>query len=135
MFVLKWVNIHSVQTADDNNLTSKEFSKLVLYLDRTAISCQINNYLTTNRGNFLKMQCGCYRYALLAVLLWLAVESALFKNSRKTETWLFGASLWKIIKALWLVKYSCKFAFNVRRSWNSEFLGLWWHALVFELTS
>ena len=42
---------------------------LVLYIDTTAISNQIKYYLTTNRGNFLEMQCGFYRYALLADLL------------------------------------------------------------------
>ena len=36
----------------------------------------------------------------------LVVERAFTKNSRKTGTCLFGAWLWKIIKALWLVKYS-----------------------------
>ena len=36
--------------------------KLVLYLDITAISKQIKYYLTTNRGNFLEMQYGFYRY-------------------------------------------------------------------------
>ena len=47
------------------------------------------------------MQYGFYRYALLADLLWLVVERAFTKNSRKARTYLFGASLRKIIKALW----------------------------------
>ena len=106
---------YSVQTTDDNSkLTSKTFQmifklysfKVVLYLDTAAISNQIKYYLTTIRWNFLEMQCGFYRYALLADLLWLAVERAFTKNSGKAATWLFEALLWKIIKLLWLVKYS-----------------------------
>ena len=46
------------------------------------------------------MQHGSYRYALLADLLWLVVERAFTKNSRKAGMWLFGVSLKKIIKAL-----------------------------------
>ena len=124
------------------NLVQKHFkqllyytvSKLVLYLDATAISNQIKYYLTTNKRNLLEIQYGFYRCALLADLLWLFVERAFSKNSRKAGTWLFGASLWKISKILWLVKYSNKFVFSDRRSWNSECPGLW-YALVFELTS
>ena len=56
------------------------------------------------------------------------------KNSRKAGKWLFGASLWKIIKALWLVKYSNKIVFIDRKSWNSEYPGLQ-YAMVFDLTS
>ena len=83
---------HSVQTADDDSkLTSKAFYttfvlysfKLVLYLDTTAISNQIKYHFTKNRGDFLKMLYGFYRYALLANLLWLVVERAFTKNSRK----------------------------------------------------
>ena len=86
---------HSVQTADDDSkLTSKAFYttfvlysfKLVLYLDTTAISNQIKYHFTTNRGNFLKMLYGFYSYALLANLLWLVVERAFTKNSRKAGT-------------------------------------------------
>ena len=86
---------HSVQTADDDSkLTSKAFYttfvlysfKLVLYLDTTAISNQIKYHLTTNRGNFLKILYNFYRYALLADLLWLVVERAFTKNSRKAGT-------------------------------------------------
>ena len=93
---------------------------MVLHLDTTAISNQIKYCLTTNRGNFLEMQYGFYKYALLADLIWLVVERTFMKNSRKAGTWLFGASLWKIIKSLWLVKYSSKFVFIDRRSWNSQ---------------
>ena len=82
---------------------------MLLYLDVSAISDPIKYYSTTNRGIFRDMQYGFYRYALLADLLWLVVERAFTKNSRKAGTCLFGASLWKIIKALWLVKYSCLF--------------------------
>ena len=86
---------HRVQTADDDSkLTSKAFYttfvlysfKLVLYLDTTAISNQIKDNLTTNRGNFLEMLYGFYRYALLADLLWLVVERAFTKNSKKART-------------------------------------------------
>ena len=35
-----------------------------------------------------------------ADLLWIVAERAFTKNSREAGTWLFGASLWKIIKAL-----------------------------------
>ena len=108
--------------------------KSVLYLDTTAICNQMKYYLTTNRGNFLEMHCGFYRYVFLADLRWLVVKRAFTKNSRKAGTCLFGESSWKIIKALWLIKYSSKFVFIGKRSWNSECPGLW-YALVFELTS
>ena len=39
------------------------------------------------------MQYGFYRYALLADSLWVAVEKAFTKNSRKAGTCLFGAAL------------------------------------------
>ena len=58
------------------------------------------------------MQYGFNRYGLLVyLLLWVAVERAFTKNSRKAGTSLSGASLRKIIKALLLVKYSNKFVF------------------------
>ena len=84
-----------MKTADDNGkLTSKAFQttfvlcsfKLVLCLDTTAISNQIKCNLTTIRGNFLEMQYGFYRYALLEDLLWLVVERAFIENSRKAGT-------------------------------------------------
>ena len=80
------------------------------------------------------MQYDFYRYPLLADLLWVVVERAFTKNSRKAGTWLFGALLWKIIKALRLVKHSSKFFFIDRRSSNSEYPGLW-YAMVFDWTS
>ena len=46
---------------------------MVLYLDPTAIINKIKCYLTTNGGNFLEIQCGFYRYALLTDLLWLVL--------------------------------------------------------------
>ena len=49
------------------------------------------------------MQYGFYKYALLVNLLWFIVEKAFTKNLRKARAWLFGASMRKIIKALWLV--------------------------------
>ena len=52
-------------------------------LDTTAISNQIKYYLTTSRGNFLEIQYGIYRYALIADFPWLAVERAFTKNARK----------------------------------------------------
>ena len=88
-------NEHSVQTADGNSkLTSNTFKttlvlcnfKLVLYLDTTAVKNQIKYYLTTSRGNFLDIQYSFYRYALLTDLLWLVVEGAFTKNSRKSRT-------------------------------------------------
>ena len=39
------------------------------------------------------MRYGFYRDAFLADLIWLVVERAFTKNSRKVGTWLFGASL------------------------------------------
>ena len=119
MFILKQVNIALRQKMTTVNLLQKQFKQLLdwaasnwyyflMQLDTTAISNQIKYYLTTNRGNFLEMQYGFYRYVLLGDLLWLAVERAFTKNSRKTGTWLFGVLLWKIIKALWLIKYSSK---------------------------
>ena len=60
--------------------------KSVLYLDTTAISNQIKYYLATNRATFLEMKYDIYRYALLADLLWLVVEKAFTKNSRKAVT-------------------------------------------------
>ena len=73
-----------MQTADDNSKVFKTtfvlYSfKLVLYFDTTTIKY----YLTTNRRIFLEMQYGFCRYALLADLLWLAVERVFTKNSRK----------------------------------------------------
>ena len=98
MFVLKRANIACRQQMTTVNLLQKHFKqlyifKLVLYLDTTAISNQIKYYLTTNRGNFLEIQYGFYRYALLADLLLLIVERGFTKNSRKAGTCLFGASL------------------------------------------
>ena len=128
---------YSVQTADDSNkLISKACKatfvlccfKLVLNLDTTTISNQIKYYFTKTEEIFW----GC-RYTLLSDFLWV-VERAFTKNSRKAGLWLFGASLWKIIKALWLVKFSGKLIFIERRSWNSECPGLW-YTLVSELTS
>ena len=87
-----------------------------------------------NRGNILEMQYGFCSYALFVDCPWLAVARSFTKNSRKVAMWLFGASLWKIIKVLWLVKYSSKFVFIHRRCWNSECSGLW-YALVFEMTT
>ena len=66
---------------------------IVLYIDTTAISNQIKYYLTTNRRNFLELQYGFYRYALLVDLLWLVVEKPITKNSGKARTGLFGGSL------------------------------------------
>ena len=94
MFVLKQANIACRQHMTAVNLLQKHLKttfllysfKLVLYLDTTAISNQIKYYLTTNRGNFLEMHNGFYRYALLADLLWLVVERAFTKNSKKART-------------------------------------------------
>ena len=83
------------KTADGNSqFTSKAFQtsfvlcrfKLVLHLDTTAITNQIKYYLTRNRGNFLEMQYGFYGYTLRADLLWLVIERAFVKNSRKAGT-------------------------------------------------
>ena len=91
---------HSVQTAHDNSkLVSKTLQttlvlysfKLVLYLDTTAISNQIKYYLTTNRDIFLDIQYSFYKNDL---------RRSFTKNIRNSRTWLFGALLWKIIKAL-----------------------------------
>ena len=140
---MKRANIACRQQMKTVNLLQKYFKNfriilnsfnLVWYLDTTAINSQIKYYLTANRGNFPEMHYGFYRYALLADLLWLVVDRVFTKNSRKAGMWLFGASLWKIIKVLWPVKYSSKFVFIDRRSWNSECPALW-YALVFELTS
>ena len=73
-------------------------------------------------------------YTLPTDVLWLVVERAFAKHSRKAGMRLFGTSLWKVIESLWLVKYSSKFVFIDGRSWNSECPGLW-YALVFELAS
>ena len=123
-----------MQTADDNSKVFKTtfvlYSfKLILYFDTTAISSQIKYYLTTNRRIFLEMQYGFCRYALLADLLWLAVERVFTKNSRKAGKWLFGASSWKIIEVLWLVKCLSKFVFLDKRSWkvNVQSCGLHWY--------
>ena len=55
-------------------------------MDTTAIGNQIKYYLNTNRENFLEMQYGICSYVLLADLLWLVVETAFTKNSRKAGT-------------------------------------------------
>ena len=54
---------------------------------------------------------------------------AFTKNLRKPGTWLFGASLWKIINALWLVKYSSKFLLLTREAWivNVQGCGMRWY--------
>ena len=79
---------------------------MVLYLDAAAISNQIKYYLTANWAIFLEMQFGFYTYVWLSNLLWVVVERAFTKNSRRAGRWLFGTSLWKIIKFLWLIKCS-----------------------------
>ena len=141
---MKRANIASRQQMTTVNLLKKHFKQLLYWtasnwhyiliqLDTTAISNQIKYYLTKDSGNFLEMQYGFYKYALLADLLWLVAERAFTKNLKKAGTCLFGASLWKIIKVLWLVKCSSKFVFTDRRSWNSKCPWLR-YALVFELT-
>ena len=135
MFVLKRANIACRQQITTVKLLQKHFKQLSYYTTSNWYYILVQlHYLSTNRGNFLKMQYSFYWCALLADLLWVIVGRAFTKNSRKARTWLFGASLWKIIEALWLVKYSSKFVFIDRRSWNSEYPGLW-YGLVFELTS
>ena len=135
MFVLKRANIACRQQITTVKLLQKHFKQLSYYTTSNWYYILVQlHYLSTNRGNFLKMQYSFYWCALLADLLWVIVGRAFTKNSRKARTWLFGASLWKIIEALWLVKYSSKFVFIDRRSWNSEYSGLW-YGLVFELTS
>ena len=141
---MKRANIASRQQMTTVNLLKKHFKQLLYWtasnwhyiliqLDTTAISNQIKYYLTKDSGNFLEMQYGFYKYALLADLLRLVAERAFTKNLTKAGTCLFGASLWKIIKVLWLVKCSSKFVFTDRRSWNSKCPWLR-YALVFELT-
>ena len=76
------------------NLLQKHFKQLSYYtasnwyyilielLSVTKSSIRVK----TNRGNFLEMQYGFYRYALLADLLWLVVERVFTKNPRKAGT-------------------------------------------------
>ena len=141
---MKRTNIASRQQMTTVNLLKKHFKQLLYWtasnwhyiliqLDTTAISNQIKYYLTKDSGNFLEMQYGFYKYALLADLLWLVAQRAFTKNLTKARTCLFGASLWKIIKVLWLVKCLSKFVFTDRKSWNSKCPWLR-YALVFELT-
>ena len=110
-----------METADDNtnrlNSLQKYFKQLsyytasnwLLYLDATGISNQIKYYFTKNRGNLLEIQYGFYMYDLLADLIWVVVKRAFTKYSRKAGMWLFGTSLWKTIKALWLANFSRNF--------------------------
>ena len=62
---------HSVQIADDySKVTSKALQltlvlyifKLALYFNSIIFSNQIKHYLAINRGNFLQIQYGFYRY-------------------------------------------------------------------------
>ena len=47
-------------------------------------------------------------------------------------TWLFGASLWKIVKALLLYEIVHVSLFYDKRSWNSECPGQWQGLMVFD---
>ena len=140
--VLKQAIITCRQETAPINLLQKHFKQISYYAVRnchyTLIHLLINNpikyYSTTSRGIFLEMQYGFYSYASLTDFLWLAIERAFTKNSRKSGTWLCRASLRKIIKAFWLVKYSSNFGFVDWRNWKGECPELR-YALVFELTS
>ena len=68
---LKWANIAWRQQMTTLNLLQKHFKQLWHYtvsdwylLHTAAISNQMKYYLTINRGTFLEMQYGFYRYAL-----------------------------------------------------------------------
>ena len=119
-----WVNLcfetsdHSVQTADGKmKVISQAFqltlalyiSKSVLYFNSIIISNQSKYYLAINRENFLQIQYGFCRHALLIHYhLWqLVIERACTKNSRKLM----------------------QICFFDRRSWNNECPGKW---LVFD---
>ena len=143
MFVLKRANIACRQQMTSVNLLQKHFKQLSYYSvsNRYYILTQLLSVIKSNiiyqqiEGNF--WICSMAFTGMLCLQIYyglFVVERAFTKNSRKAGTWPFGASLWKIIKALWLVKYSSKFIFTDSRSWNSECPGLW-YALVFELTS
>ena len=65
---------------------------------------RIKYYLTSNRGSFLQMQYGFYRYALQIHCGFFCVIGRTFtKNSGKLKrgTWLFRASWMKVIKISW----------------------------------
>ena len=103
-----------MQTANGNSRVTSQATKvtlvlhifkLVLYFNSTIISNQIKYYLVINIGNFLQIQYGFYMHALQIhyELWWLVIGRACIKkNSKKlmSVTWLFGASWWKLIKAL-----------------------------------
>ena len=93
------------------------------------ISDQIRYYLAINRGNFLQIQYDFYRHVLQIhyQLWWFVIESACTKNSSELMpgTWLFGASWWKLIKALLLYEIAHVSLFFEGRSWKNEFPGQW----------
>ena len=108
-----------MQTADYNSkVTSQAFQltlvlhifKLALYFNLIIVSNQIKYYLVINRGNFLQIRYGFYKHTFQTQLhyqlyvWWLVIGRACTKNSRKLMPgmWLFGASWWKVNKALLL---------------------------------
>ena len=107
------------------------------------ISNQINYYLAINRGNFLQLQYDFYRHTLQIYyqLWWLAIERACTKNSKKlmSRTWLFGASWWKVIKALptYKIVHVCFFFFLIGGAVTR--IGIWlagpvhWHRFILSL--
>ena len=103
----------SVQTADNKSKFTSQapqvtlvlfIFKLIFYFNSSIISNQIKYYLAINTENFLQVQYGFYRQTLPIhyQLWWLVIERACTKNLRNliSGTWLFGASWWKVIKAL-----------------------------------
>ena len=101
---------------------------MVLNLGAAAISNQIKYYFTTNRGKFLEMQYGFYRYALLAVFYDFLMKEHLPRTQEKLDQDCLELHCERSLK------YASKFVFIDRRSRDCERPGLW-YALLFELMS
>ena len=119
------------QRADSRKVTSQApqvtlvlyILKLVLYFNLNIISNQIKYYLAINRRNFLQIQYGFYRHALQIQyqLGWLVIERTCTKNSRKlmSGVWPFGASWWKVTKALSLYEiFPVSLCFLLEQLWQ-----------------
>ena len=143
----------SVQTADNKSKFTSQapqvtlvlfIFKLIFYFNSSIISNQIKYYLAINTENFLQVQYGFYRQTLPIhyQLWWLVIERACTKNLRNliSGTWLFGASWWKVIKALSLyeIVYINLFFFIGRALTR---IGIWlvgpvqWHRFMLPVTA
>ena len=138
----------SVQTADNKSKFTSQapqvtlvlfIFKLIFYFNSSIISNQIKYYLAINTENFLQVQYGFYRQTLPIhyQLWWLVIERACTKNLRNliSGTWLFGASWWKVIKALSLyeIVYINLFFFFDRKSSDEDWYLTSWTSTMTQI--